>query len=52
MLCPMLKASTHLLDGASALGQVRLSGAFGVVVRFAVVVLISIVISHVHAEPV
>jgi hypothetical protein len=48
----MSKASSYLHTGASALEQVWLNGASGVVVRFAIVVLISILISHVHAEPV
>ena len=52
MLRSMLKATLHLNAQAGALNPVRVNGALNVVVRFAVVVLISILISHVHAEPV
>lgn len=48
----MLKASLHLQPKAKALKQVCASGTSSVVVRLAVVVLISILISHFHAEPV
>ena len=57
MLDPMLKKSCHAHSGAEAnsLAVLRLAESmksFCVVVRLAVVVLISILISHTHAEPV
>jgi hypothetical protein len=52
MLEPMLKNVSHLRAEAEALKPVWTNGTFSVVVRFAVVVLISILISHFHAEPV
>lgn len=57
MLDFMLKDSIYLRSGAEAYSFVALRAAeivksFNVVVRLAVVVLISILISHIHAEPV
>ncbi len=57
MLDFMLKKSFYPRSGAEASSLVALRAAdimkrFSVVVRLAVVVLISILISHIHAEPV
>ena len=57
MLDLMLKKSFYPRSGAEASSLVALRAAdimkrFSVVVRLAVVVLISILISHIHAEPV
>jgi hypothetical protein len=57
MLNFMLKKSFYLPSGAEANNLLALRAAeivknFSVVVRLAVVVLISILISHIHAEPV
>ena len=52
MLSFMLKNVFHPHTGAEALNPFCANETFNVVVRLAVVVLISILISHVHAEPV
>jgi len=55
MLDSMLKDSTYPRTGAEALSWLcapETRQAFCVVVRLSVVVLISILISHFHAEPV
>ena len=55
MLDSMLKDSTYPRTGAEALSWLcapETLKAFSVVVRLSVVVLISILISHFHAEPV
>ena len=55
MLNFMLKISDHLRTGAEALGSLcanETQKTFNVVVRLAAVVLVSILITHFHAEPV
>lgn len=55
MLCSMSKGLFHPRGGAEALNQLcafATRNSLNVVVRLAVVVLISIVITHFHAEPV
>ena len=56
MLFTMLKGMSQFRAKAEALTSLRTNGALAdlsvVVVRLALVVLISIIISHVHAEPV
>ena len=52
MLIFMLKNVFHPRTWAEALSPLHAYGTFSVVVRLAVVVLISILITHSHAEPV
>jgi hypothetical protein len=52
MLSFMLKNVFHPRTGAEAMNPLCAHGTFNVVVRLAAVVLISILITHFHAEPV